>query len=292
MYCVSAHSQLYLSHFQNHRLHGSFQSLPASAVFEWRSDYQADLVETKEGDLEVITNNILVMLIIAIIIIVLVIKLSNRYHNNQCSMHINTNLRIDKLSTKVVIRHPVASVGLYHHYNVKVESGKHVIFTPVFMFGVQQQVLDEMYGGPDGIPTIGKNFQKIVAFLLFRDYRDDGRVTWRRQDHCPVLHESGHHYRHHHRGHLRHHLCYHHCHYLRSWPYPHPCSSTRLHLRPNPQGHPHHLQVILTVILLLWANNPPGKAGQDKNYWRSSILSAFQCCATSYLLHSHKRTRK
>ena len=244
MYCVSAHSQLYLSHFQNHRLHGSFQSLPASAVFEWRSDYQADLVETKEGDLE------------------------------------------------VVIRHPVASVGLYHHYNVKVESGKHVIFTPVFMFGVQQQVLDQMYGGPDGIPTIGKNFQKIVAFLLFRDYRDDGRVTWRRQDHCPVLHESGHHYRHHHRGHLRHHLCYHHCHYLRSWPYPHPCSSTRLHLRPNPQGHPHHLQVILTVILLLWANNPPGKAGQDKNDWRSSILSAFQCCATSYLLHSHKRTRK
>ena len=119
MYCVSAHSQLYLSHFQNHRLHGSFQSLPASAVFEWRSDYQADLVETKEGDLEVITNNILVMLIIAIIIIVLVIKLSNRYHNNQCSMHINTNLRIDKLSTKVVIRHPVASIGLYHHYNVK-----------------------------------------------------------------------------------------------------------------------------------------------------------------------------
>ena len=107
MYCVSAHSQLYLSHFQNHRLHGSFQSLPASAVFEWRSDYQADLVETKEGDLE------------------------------------------------VVIRHPVASIGLYHHYNVKVESGKHVIFTPVFMFGVQQQVLDEMYGGPDGIPTIG-----------------------------------------------------------------------------------------------------------------------------------------
>ena len=94
-------------------------SLPASAVFEWRSDYQADLVETKEGDLEVITNNILVMLIIAIIIIVLVIKLSNRYHNNQCSMHINTNLRIDKLSTKVVIRHPVASIGLYHHYNVK-----------------------------------------------------------------------------------------------------------------------------------------------------------------------------
>ena len=119
-------------------------SLPASAVFEWRSDYQADLVETKEGDLE------------------------------------------------VVIRHPVASVGLYHHYNVKVESGKHVIFTPVFMFGVQQQVLDQMYGGPDGIPTIGKNFQKIVAFLLFRDYRDDGRVTWRRQDHCPVLYERGH----------------------------------------------------------------------------------------------------
>ena len=124
-------------------------SLPASAVFEWRSDYQADLVETKEGDLE------------------------------------------------VVIRHPVASIGLYHHYNVKVESGKHVIFTPVFMFGVQQQVLDQMYGGPDGIPTIGM-------------------------------------------------------------------------LAESPGGDRIIVQcfmnvVILTVILLLWANNPPGKAGQEKD---------------------------
>jgi len=125
-------------------------SLPASAVFEWRSDYQADLVETKEGDLE------------------------------------------------VVIRHPVASIGLYHHYNVKVELGKHVIFTPVFMFGVQQQVLDQMYGGPDGIPTIG----------MMAESPGGDRIIVQ---------------------------CF-------------------MNL------------VILTVILLLWANNPPGKAGQDKNY--------------------------
>jgi len=134
--------------FPHQRLSIENLSLPVSAVFEWRSEYKADLVETEDGDLEVITH------------------------------------------------HPTASVGLYHHYNVKVESGKHVVFMPTFMFGVQQHVLDQLYGGADGIPTIG----------MMADSTGGDRVIVQ---------------------------CF-------------------MNL------------VIVTVILLLWANNPPTKGGQEK----------------------------
>ena len=60
-----------------------------SAVFEWRSEYKADLVENQAGDLEVVTTVNLVILYVII-------------------------------TTKVMTKHPSASVGLYHHYNVKV----------------------------------------------------------------------------------------------------------------------------------------------------------------------------
>jgi len=50
---------------------------------------------------------------------------------------------------------PWPEVGLYHHYNVRVEGGNHVVFLPNFMFSVPQWLLDELYGGADGIPTIG-----------------------------------------------------------------------------------------------------------------------------------------
>ena len=64
-----------------------------SAVFEWRSEYKADLVETQGGDLEVV-----LMLTIANLVIMLLLI----------------------ITTKVITSHPSASVGLYHHYNVKV----------------------------------------------------------------------------------------------------------------------------------------------------------------------------
>ena len=35
----------------NYHLH---QSLPVTAVFEWRSEYKANLVETQDGNIEVI----------------------------------------------------------------------------------------------------------------------------------------------------------------------------------------------------------------------------------------------
>ena len=63
-----------------------------SAVFEWRSEYTVDLVEAPGGDLEVLTIVTTVNLVILSII----------------------------FSTKVMTSHPSASVGLYHHYNVKV----------------------------------------------------------------------------------------------------------------------------------------------------------------------------
>jgi len=97
---------------------------------------------------------------------------------------------------EVMTSHPSASVGLYHHYNVKVESGKHVLFLPAFMFGVQQHVLDQMYGGADGIPTIG----------MMADSTGGDRIIVQ---------------------------CF-------------------MNL------------VIVTVILLLWANNPPTKSAQEK----------------------------
>jgi len=135
--------------FPQQRLSIDNMSLPLSAVFEWRSEYKAELVEAQGGDLEVILN------------------------------------------------HPSASVGLYNHYNVKVESGKHVMFMPLFMFGLQQHVLDQMYGGADGIPTIG----------MMADSTGGDRIIVQ---------------------------CF-------------------MNL------------VIVTVILLLWANNPPtNKSGEDK----------------------------
>jgi len=123
-------------------------SLPVTAVFEWRSEYKANLVETQDGNIEVLLD------------------------------------------------HPSSSVGLYHHYNVKVESGSHVVFTPAFMFGVQQHVLDEIYGGAEGIPTIG----------MMADSPGGDRVIIQ---------------------------CF-------------------MNL------------VIVTVILLLWANNPPSKPEKDE----------------------------
>jgi hypothetical protein len=38
---------------------------------------------------------------------------------------------------------------------VQVEAGRRVLFLPNFMFGAPQSVLDTLYGGPGGIPTIG-----------------------------------------------------------------------------------------------------------------------------------------
>ena len=37
----------------NYHLH---QSLPVTAVFEWRSEYKANLVETQDGNIEVINR--------------------------------------------------------------------------------------------------------------------------------------------------------------------------------------------------------------------------------------------
>ena len=77
-----------------------------SAVFEWRSEYKADLVENKEGNLEVVTIITTVNLILLFIII----------------------------ASKVITTHPSASVGLYHHYNVKVVmKRKKTILTGVFL---------------------------------------------------------------------------------------------------------------------------------------------------------------
>ena len=41
-----------------------------SAVFEWRSEYIADLVETQDGNLEVITIIIVIRTVIIVIIII------------------------------------------------------------------------------------------------------------------------------------------------------------------------------------------------------------------------------
>ena len=101
--------------------------------------------------------------------------------------------------------------------NHQVESGSHVVFTPAFMFGVQQHVLDEIYGGAEGIPTIGEEGIRCKDWYLHQNYRDniwyidmpyydnynllesyfflcnrdDGRLTRGRPRHHPVLHEPG-----------------------------------------------------------------------------------------------------
>ena len=43
-----------------------------SAVFEWRSEYKADLVETEDGDLEVVTIVTILDQIILIIILLII----------------------------------------------------------------------------------------------------------------------------------------------------------------------------------------------------------------------------
>ena len=51
--------------------------------------------------------------------------------------------------------HPwYASWGLYNHFHSKTHE-RTIRFLPNFMFGVPQEVLDQMYGGPEKIPTIG-----------------------------------------------------------------------------------------------------------------------------------------
>ena len=56
---------------------------------------------------------------------------------------------------KVVNDHPwYGEMGLYNHYHEEV-SGLTVRFLPNFMFGSPQFILDKLYGGPEGIPTIG-----------------------------------------------------------------------------------------------------------------------------------------
>merc|ERR1712059_160037 len=82
-------------------------SFPMKAVFEWRTDYTAEIDEI-DGELVVSTEQ------------------------------------------------PWASsLGLYHHYTVRVDGGNKVTFLPHFMFGFPQSVLDKLYGGPDHIHTIG-----------------------------------------------------------------------------------------------------------------------------------------
>lgn len=59
-------------------------------------------------------------------------------------------------SLGVTTNHPWGTrLGLYHHYDVKVESGRRVLFLPTFLFGAPQEVLDSLYGSADEIPTIG-----------------------------------------------------------------------------------------------------------------------------------------
>ena len=52
------------------------------------------------------------------------------------------------------------------------ESGKHVVFMPTFMFGVQQHVLDQLYGGADGIPTIGDNIEMLSKTITKKDNKE------------------------------------------------------------------------------------------------------------------------
>ena len=83
------------------------------------------------------------------------------------------------------------------------------------MFGVQQHVLDQIYGNADGIPTIGETmftcYTHITITIQDQDnkrppkidqtsyswpatfHRDDGRLNWGRPHYCSVLHESGNH---------------------------------------------------------------------------------------------------
>ena len=55
----------------------------------------------------------------------------------------------------VVNSHPwYSKLGLYNHYHAEVQ-GLTIRFLPNFMFGTPQHMLDKLYGGPEGIPTIG-----------------------------------------------------------------------------------------------------------------------------------------
>ena len=66
-----------------------------------------------------------------------------------------TELRKVQGLIEVVQDHPwYGSWGLYNHYSVEQEK-LIVRFLPNFMFGVPQAVLDQLYGGPENIPTIG-----------------------------------------------------------------------------------------------------------------------------------------
>jgi len=59
-------------------------------------------------------------------------------------------------SLKAETDHPWgSSLGIYHHYNIRVVEGRGVQFLPYFMFGAPQKLLDSLYGNADKIPTKG-----------------------------------------------------------------------------------------------------------------------------------------
>jgi len=59
-------------------------------------------------------------------------------------------------SLKAETDHPWgSSLGIYHHYNIRVVKGRRVQFLPYFMFGAPQKLLDSLYGNADKIPTKG-----------------------------------------------------------------------------------------------------------------------------------------
>jgi len=63
--------------------------------------------------------------------------------------------RTGDMQLNVVSAHPwYGNMGLYNHYHSEVENLT-VRLLPNFMFGVPQYILDQLYGGPEGIPTIG-----------------------------------------------------------------------------------------------------------------------------------------
>jgi len=48
-----------------------------------------------------------------------------------------------------------SSLGLYNHFYTEATEAGGIRFMPRFMFGVPTAVLDELYGGADGLPIIG-----------------------------------------------------------------------------------------------------------------------------------------
>ena len=51
--------------------------------------------------------------------------------------------------------HPwYSKFGIYNHFRTQTEGGT-VRFIPNFMFGAPQSVVDELYGGAEGIPVVG-----------------------------------------------------------------------------------------------------------------------------------------